>query len=84
MFPHRRRPLCDHPLRGPLSEIHHQEGHPETRVQDQRCLLQEEAQEANHCGGKMSSCCKSEVYLSSGNHVHYILSVIILFFLFFT
>lgn len=67
-FAHRCRPLCDHPLRGPLSEIHHQEGHVETRVQDQQRLLQEEAQEANHCGGKMASRCKSGVYPNVPSH----------------
>lgn len=36
---HRCWPLCHHPLWGAVSQIHRQEGHLATGVQDQRCFL---------------------------------------------
>lgn len=52
LFPRRCRPICDHPLRAQEGEVGRWEGHAEARVQVQRRLLQEEAQEAHHCGGR--------------------------------
>lgn len=63
VFCHRCRPLRDHLLWGPVSKIHHQEGHLGTRIHNQWHILQEEAQKAHHCGGKMASHWFNEVWI---------------------
>lgn len=58
----RCRPVCDHSLWGPVCTIHHQKGHPESRVYNKRNFLQEEAQKALNSGGKMASLCSLWLY----------------------
>lgn len=52
LWPRRCWPLRHHPLWGAIRQVHRQEGHLATGVQDQRSFLQEEAQEAHNGGGE--------------------------------